>query len=417
MITLFNAAPDTGNQGVSALCHSVVAGLTNRGAEQITVADHGRGLRRADWDYCKVGLIGLTNHRRFWRSDNLKLSHLLLKAGAGMTQATRVIKRSNCILDISGGDSFTDIYGAKRFQAMALTKQLALNAGIPLVLLPQKIGPFHDPECEAQAISILRRAAAVWVRDQHSLRYLQTVLGKDFDEKIHHVGMDVAVALPKQRPSKLSRQVESWLSPNRDFTLAGINVSGLLCNDPDGARSNFDLTDIHTDQIQALAQSLLETDRSTRLMLIPHVQRPEGDCESDLDAARWLKAQLGPEVADRVLILEDPLNAMQLKWVLSQLDWFTGARMHATIGAFSSGVPTLGLGYTDKAYGVFAECGIGKEVIDLRTTQLADLVQQATASFANRVQVKAVLKNRLESIKRRAAGEMDLIARQAGLNH
>jgi colanic acid/amylovoran biosynthesis protein len=50
MITLLNAAPDTGNQGVSALCHSVVAGLADRGATALSVADHGRGLRHADWD-------------------------------------------------------------------------------------------------------------------------------------------------------------------------------------------------------------------------------------------------------------------------------------------------------------------------------------------------------------------------------
>ena len=66
MITLLNAAPDTGNQGVSALCHSIVAGLVKRGADNMTVADHGRGLRRSDWGYTSVNLVGLTNSKRFW---------------------------------------------------------------------------------------------------------------------------------------------------------------------------------------------------------------------------------------------------------------------------------------------------------------------------------------------------------------
>jgi hypothetical protein len=33
MLTLLNAAPDTGNQGVSALCHAAVAGLASRGTD------------------------------------------------------------------------------------------------------------------------------------------------------------------------------------------------------------------------------------------------------------------------------------------------------------------------------------------------------------------------------------------------
>jgi hypothetical protein len=79
-----------------------------------------------------------------------------------------------------------------------------------------------------------------------------------------------------------------------------------------------------------------------------------------------LVARLGDLAGDRVAVLGGRPNAMELKWTLSRLDWFAGARMHATIGAFSSGVPTLGLGYSDKAQGVFAECGIGDEVADLR---------------------------------------------------
>ena len=146
MITLLNAAPDTGNQGVSALCHSVVAGLVGRGADRITVADHGRGQRQANWGYTTVDLVGLTHNRRFWRSDSLRTARAMARIGGGIGAPARAIKRSKAVLDISGGDSFTDIYGRKRFEAMALTKRMALDAGVPLILLPQKLGPFRDKE-------------------------------------------------------------------------------------------------------------------------------------------------------------------------------------------------------------------------------------------------------------------------------
>ena len=141
-----------------------------------------------------------------------------------------------------------------------------------------------------------------------------------------------------------------------------------MCNDKVAARQSFGLKGFHTDQTEALAQKLLQQHPDLRLLLLPHVHRPGGDVESDLAAAQTLKTRLGALGDDRVMVLEEQLNPMELKWVLSRLDWFAGARMHATIGAFSSGVPTLGLGYTDKAQGVFTECGIGDEVVDLRTS-------------------------------------------------
>jgi polysaccharide pyruvyl transferase WcaK-like protein len=415
MITLLNAAPDTGNQGVSALCHSVVAGLSKRGAQDLVVADHGRGSRRADWGYTSVNLVGLTHNRRFWRGDNLRAANAMVRIGAAVSAPVRAVMGSRAVLDISGGDSFTDIYGYKRFQAMALTKKLALDAGVPLVLLPQKLGPFHDPNLEAEAVGILRRAEAVWVRDALSYEFLQNQLGRDFDPNKHRLGVDVAVALPQSEPDHLPSEIRSCLSEQRWFPVAGLNVSGLLCNEASTAKQTFGLAASHADQMQALAKALLLSEPDLRLLLIPHVHRPLEDAESDLRAARDLKRRLGTLAEGRVFILQDTLNAMQLKWVLAKLDWFAGARMHATIGAFSSGTPTLGLGYTDKAQGVFDQCRIGKDVADLRKLNASALASRALASFAERKSKKPSLAARLYSIRTRAEREMDFIATQIKL--
>jgi polysaccharide pyruvyl transferase WcaK-like protein len=412
MITLLNAAPDTGNQGVSALCHSAVAGLARRGAGPVTVADHGRGLRRADWGHAEVRLVGLTHNRRFWRGDSLRTAHALLRLGGGPSAAARAALASRAVLDVSGGDSFTDLYGPKRFRAMVLTKRLALDAGVPLILLPQKLGPFLDPANRAEAVGILRRAACVWVRDAQSLAFLRDALGPEFDPERHRLGVDMAVALPAARPAALEPEIARWLDPARGFPLAGLNVSGLLCNAAARARRDFGLACDHPAQIEAVARALLEAEPDLRLLLVPHVHRPEGDAESDLGAARALVARLGEAARGRVAVLGGRPNAMELKWVLSRLDWFAGARMHATIGAFSSGVPTLGLGYSDKAEGVFAECGIGAAVADLRSLDAPALAARARASFAGRAAERADLAARVDALKARAEREMDEIARQ-----
>lgn len=413
MITLLNAAPDTGNQGVTALCLSALSGLAARDAGPVAVADHGRGLRPGTWGIEGAQRIGLTHSRRIWRADTLRTVHALIRVGGGFSQTARTIAGSRAILDVSGGDSFTDLYGPKRFRAMVLTKRLALDARRPLILLPQTLGPFVDPRNRAEAARILRAAHAVWVRDAASHAFLQDILGDAFDPDRHRLGVDMAVGLPSADPGdRLCPSVRKWLAEDRDAPVAGLNVSGLLTLEPAAAQIRFGLAQNHPAQIEAAARALLDSDPALRLVLLPHVHRPPTDAESDLGAAWKLQLRLAGDYPGRVRVLDAPLDAMQLKWCLARFDWFAGARMHATIGAFSSGTPTLGLGYSDKAAGVFAECGIGAEVADLRTHDAAALAERVAASYRDRDALRRRLADVLPTLRRRADSQMDMIVAQ-----
>ncbi|MDG1459311.1 MAG: polysaccharide pyruvyl transferase family protein [Pseudoprimorskyibacter sp.] len=420
MYTILNAAPDTGNQGVSALCLAAVAGLSTRGLSGIAVADHGRGSRPETWKIgdstIDVTRFGLTNSRRLWRADNLRNVRIQARFGGAISPSARVIAKSRAILDVSGGDSFTDLYGPRRFQSMELTKRLALDNNIPLILLPQKLGPFNDRAMRTKAIDILRGAKAVFLRDAHSFDFVRDALGQDFDPERHHLGPDMATLLPRTRPAQaLPDTIARWLAAERDAPLAGLNVSGLLCHKALEQQSHYGLADPHDIQIDAAANAILDSDPDIRLLLISHVQRPEGDPESDFTAAQELKLRLGDR-SHRVEVLPQSLGATELKWVLAQLDWFAGARMHATIGAFSSGVPTLGLGYSDKAYGTFAQCGIGDEVADLRKLTASDLYDAVQSSVAGRADLYNRLASVLPSVKKAASVQMDTIAAAARAN-
>jgi colanic acid/amylovoran biosynthesis protein len=414
MITLLNASPDTGNQGVSALCMSAVAGLAARNAGPVAVADHGRGRRVAHWGFADVDLIGLTHNRRYWRGDSLTTIRAMAWLGGGFCVTARTIAGSRAILDVSGGDSFTDLYGEKRFRAMVLSKRLALDNGLPLILLPQTLGPFRDPANKSEAVEILAAARAVWVRDVASLRFLQDALGSRFDSNRHRLGLDMAVALPAVEPAVLDAGITHWLSERRSHPVAGLNVSGLLCRNATEAQKTYGLAALHPAQLSATARTILDSDPAVRLLLVPHVHRPLDHDESDLAAALALKAELDETYRGRVAVLDGTPNAMELKWVLSRLDWFAGARMHATIGAFSSGVPTLGLGYSDKAAGVFAQCGIGGHVADLRLLDADALAEVVRASWTMRDTTRHTLDMLVPDLRARAEAQMDEIVRQIG---
>jgi colanic acid/amylovoran biosynthesis protein len=412
MITLLNAAPDTGNQGVSALCLSALSGLAARGVGPLAVADHGRGVRSSDMGFADVRKVGLTHHRRYWRGDNLTTVRTLSRLGGWPSASARAILSSRAVLDVSGGDSFTDLYGPRRFRAMVETKRLALDNGLPLILLPQTLGPFRDSANLEEATSILRAARAVWVRDAASHVLLREVLGKGFDPARHVLGLDMALALPSRKPDSLSPRLVVWTSCARGFPVAGLNVSGLLAQNADRARKTFSLADRHDVQIEAAARAILEAEPRMRLLLVPHVHREIGDHESDFGASLALKARLDDEFSDRVEVLDGGLGAMELKWVLSRLSWFAGARMHATIGAFSSGTPTLAFGYSDKAAGVFDRCGLGGHVADLRRMNAPALAAAVRDSLARREMTRAELARRLPTLRAEAEAQMDAIAAQ-----
>lgn len=82
------------------------------------------------------------------------------------------------------------------------------------------------------------------------------------------------------------------------------------------------------------------------IALIPHVMWKNNDDRETL-------AQLykGYEDNERVLLFPD-MPCEQIKYVISKCRAFIGARTHATIAAYSSGVPTLVVGYSVKARGI-----------------------------------------------------------------
>jgi diketogulonate reductase-like aldo/keto reductase/polysaccharide pyruvyl transferase WcaK-like protein len=83
------------------------------------------------------------------------------------------------------------------------------------------------------------------------------------------------------------------------------------------------------------------------VVLAPHVTgRPSDDRYPLGDLYRAFRGD------GRVIMLPGGLHAPQLKGYISRCRFFVGARTHATIAAYSTGVPTLVLGYSVKARGI-----------------------------------------------------------------
>ncbi len=419
-IGVFGMAPDTGNMGVSALCYSYLAAIRQRLPNcEIVLFDNGTGVRSANaavgGSRVPIMLCGARGGRRYYRPENLHTMSFLARLGkvATMNPVLKLIDSCSAIMDASAGDSFSDIYGNARFKSILLPKLIAARRSRPLLLLPQTYGPFRSDRCEALAREAVLGSGEVWARDENSFEVLKALVGGSFDSRRHHCGVDMAFGLPARRPSdRVLEPLADWLDGCVPVT--GINVSGLIWHLGSGARYRFKFKADYAGLVsRAVAWLLANTD--DHLLLVPHVLAAPGTPESDTDACRLLieRLALDERQKHRVRMAPACLNEQQLKWLIGRCAWFCGTRMHATIAALSSGVPTASIVYSDKAAGVFASCDQQEHIIDPRACDTDTALERFVASYQGRNRTKARLVGALRHVQVRLDQQMNSIARFA----
>ncbi len=173
------------NLGVGALSESQIA-LCEQAAESLGVR-----LR-----FIVFGTVGVRSYfpsgSTATQGSHISLKQLMLLRSPFFCD----LKQCDFVLDIGEGDSFADIYGARRFRLQIASKVAVLIANRPLVLSPQTIGPFNGGTARWVARQVMRRCRAVFARDGLSRDYLSVLrIGERAREAI-----DVAFRLPYVAP-------------------------------------------------------------------------------------------------------------------------------------------------------------------------------------------------------------------------
>ncbi|MFY9328486.1 MAG: polysaccharide pyruvyl transferase family protein [Georgfuchsia sp.] len=419
-IALFGAAPDTPNMGVSALFASAITGLSRYlDPVEFVVFDNGIGRRNElfsgpDGKNIQLIRFGARGGRRYHRPENLAtmlLTSRLGRMGAILNEGIRLIDSCTAVLDVSGGDSFSDIYGRARFNNIFRPKAIAINRGKPLILLPQTYGPYKSPEVATLASSVVSKASMAWARDQHSFGNLKQLLGDCFRPAIHQCGVDMAFGLMAIPASHLlDEHLNEWLAgKTKTQALIGFNVSGLIYNDPAAAIESYGLKADYRQTVTGFLQRILDA-TSARVLLISHVMDQPGHFESDLAACRNVAMRLGEKYKNRVAVAPATLNESQVKWLIAQMDWFCGTRMHSTIAGLSSGIPTAAVSYSDKTAGVFETCKQARQVMDPRILTTADVINGLWESFSTRDELRRSLSASLPRVIESVTSQFRVIA-------
>lgn len=275
-------------------------------------------------------------------------------------------RRADLAIDIGGGDSFADIYGTGRLKRMFWLKTLTHLAGTPLVMAPQTIGPFDRTWSRRLARGTMRRCALVASRDR-----LSTEAARGLGVAAVIEASDVALRLPGAPPPP-----RPAAAPLR----VGINVSGLLMAGGYTGRNEFGIAADYPTLMRDLIRHFQAHPAGCEVHLVPHVIVRAGPMQREDDAQAC--AGLAAEFPGTVLApaFATPSEA---KGYISGMDFFMGARMHACIAAFSSGVPVVPMAYSRKFAGMFGSLGYNATV-DCTVQDGAAILTWIAAAFEDR---------------------------------
>ena len=243
-----------------------------------------------------------------------------------------------------GGDGFSDIYGDKGFRNRMNQTYLLWKANVPLVMLPQTIGPFAKKRNFNFAVKILRHAKEIYVRDGKFLPELEKL----------------GLAYTQTKDISSYMQPDPWDIKIRSKAI-GLNVSGLMYfNTFHGLAGQFEA---YPELVEQIINHFRR--KNCSVYLIPHsytYRKP--DDNDDMVACRLAYNRL--EDKSNVVLVDKDMTAPQVKYVISKMSFFIGARMHANFAAIYTGVPVFGTAYSYKFQGAFDANGLnGKEQTEM----------------------------------------------------
>lgn len=273
----------------------------------------------------------------------------LLKFIFSVVLSGKILFKTKYVLDMSEGDSFSDIYGKNRFVQIISPKNFFRFLGKKQLLLPQTIGPFKASQYAKAANDAILGCDVVLTRDRTSYEYVvNTSHHKNVKESI-----DVAFIMPFTRRRFVEGKVH-----------VGLNISSLLWHGGYTRSNQFGFkVDYQKFTWDVIRFFLEQPDIS--LHLIPHVVEPVSHVENDYELAIGIQQKINDS---RVIVSPFFLDPIEAKNYISGLDFFAGSRMHACIAAFSSEIPVFPIAYSRKFNGLFGET--------LRYPFFCDLVSQ-----------------------------------------
>lgn len=419
-VCLLGASLDTGNMGVSALAASLINLILKLRPESniyLLIGNRKKNPQKLVHQKRKIE-IPVINYRLSLRSSIqdhiffililallyrfIPLKSLRRKI-VDMNPWLKTLASADIIGDIRGGDSFSNIYGLKRFLLGTIPDIITILLKKRLILLPQTYGPYNGKIARIVAKYIIKNAFRLYSRDRHSPTYLRNIF-PNLKLPLDYCP-DVAFTL---EASELKYFETAKPFQKTSKPLIGINVNGLMYKGGYTGKNMFHLKFEYKDFIIRIIKTLQE-ETDADMLLIPHTFGPSGTVDSDPDACHEIYELLSPDLSERINMVTRKYNQNDIKAIIGICDFFIGSRMHSCIAALSQAIPTVGVAYSKKFTGVFNSLDFDEYVVDARNLEFNTAIDKTLACFRNREDVLSDLNNKVTEIKAHIYNTFDSI--------
>jgi polysaccharide pyruvyl transferase WcaK-like protein len=428
-VLLMGATFDTDNMGVSALiAGSIEAALHKWPDARILLLDYGKERLRFRYDSANgpvaVDLLNMRFSKKLYLRNHIAILILLAIVLRLLPVRLRQfmflrnmyfkeISSADVAVAISGGDSFSDIYGLGRFFYSSLPQILVQIIGKKLIFLPQTVGPFNNWLARTVAGHILKQATLVYSRDYAGLEEMEVFLNGHFDPDRFRFCYDVGFVVNPVRPGKVD--IEGFAGKGGVCITVGLNVSGLLWMGGYTQNNQFALKTDYRLLVEKLIDYLIR-EKDARVVLIPHVFGEEKGSESDQTVCEMLYQNLKSRYANKLFSVRGKYDQSEIKYIIGLCDFFIGSRMHACIAALSQGIPTVPVAYSKKFIGVMKTIGVESYIVDPRTMKEREILHTVDRTWTERDSIRQHLKSKMPEVKARVLNLFKEIDEALGRN-
>ncbi|MBO8219576.1 polysaccharide pyruvyl transferase family protein [Prochlorococcus marinus] len=232
-----------------------------------------------------------------------------------------------------GGDNYSLDYNIPNY--VIYQDQLAHKLNKPLILWGASVGPFERKYFLIPKIKKhLSKMKMIYVREEISYKYLKEKIGLNNIK----LSFDPAFTLLHEKSS----EVDLLLREINKKNIIGINVNPLI--------EKFSNRKINLISIIKSFIKELKIKYDMEVVLVPHLCRKNDPYEDYQFLLRIQKECLKENIS--VYLVSNRLNAVEIKYLISNFKIFIGARTHSTIAALSLNIPSIILSYSIKSLGI-----------------------------------------------------------------
>lgn len=308
--------------------------------------------------------------------SNLNLKHLIKKY-----DNFKELNECDYIVVCGGG-----FLGGKKLDSLMHVFQMYINTKFNknIYVMGTSIEPMKNKIVKYFTNNVLKKMTHIFARETITYEYLKSVVSND---KITLIP-DMAFMLEdKSEKSKYVSDLRCDSDKIYGITVRKWNFPNY--NNPVKLMENY------MNSLAEFMNKEIEQNKSA-FIFIPQVIVSHGD---DSEIAIEIRNRMKEKNRNKFLILHDDISPIEIKSLISNLDFFIGTRMHSNIFATSMGVPTIAIAYEKKTNGIMHTVGLDDYVIEMDEITESKLEELVKIQRRNNQNIRNDLRERIIKLR------------------